>query len=411
MGQAVLISKTLRMLSRYRKDERGNIAIIFALMLPLVVGGAALGVETSYWYLQRLQMQSAADAAAYAGAQAKRSGKDASTITATATRAATDNGYTVATGSTITVNTPPTSGTSGTQAVEVILQTTATRFFSQAFLSSSVNLYARAVAKYTNAGNACVLALNSSGSRTLTFSGSTDVTLNACSVMSNSVASDAAYVGGSAKVNTQCIISVGGVDLNNNVTQTCGSAITKAAPVADPFADLVWPTATGVNTSGTTYIGAGTYSSGLTLQGTVNMAGGNYFINGPFKINANAVVNCTTCSFYLGPNATMKFAGNATINLKAPTDDASGTMNSGILFAGDPAITATMKFLGDSSSHFQGDIYFKKANIEFQGNNTATNGCTHIVGGTVTWTGNASITASCAGQKTIPATYTVALSE
>ena len=30
-------------------SERGNVAIIFALTLPIVAGGAGLGVETSYW--------------------------------------------------------------------------------------------------------------------------------------------------------------------------------------------------------------------------------------------------------------------------------------------------------------------------------------------------------------------------
>ena len=48
-------------------SARGNVALMFALMLPLVIGGAAFGVETTIWYLARLKLQDQADAAAYAG--------------------------------------------------------------------------------------------------------------------------------------------------------------------------------------------------------------------------------------------------------------------------------------------------------------------------------------------------------
>jgi Flp pilus assembly protein TadG len=30
--------------------QRGNVAILFALFLPVIVGGAGFGVETTYWY-------------------------------------------------------------------------------------------------------------------------------------------------------------------------------------------------------------------------------------------------------------------------------------------------------------------------------------------------------------------------
>src|SRR3954452_11366803 len=86
---------------------RGNIAVIFALTLPIVVGGAGLGVETSYWYYSSLKLQAIADAAAYAGALEKIAGSDTTAITAAAATSASSNGLG---GGTIVVNTPPTSG-------------------------------------------------------------------------------------------------------------------------------------------------------------------------------------------------------------------------------------------------------------------------------------------------------------
>ncbi|TIW93359.1 pilus assembly protein TadG-related protein, partial [Mesorhizobium sp.] len=85
--------------------EGGNVATLFALTLPVVVGGAGLGVETSYWYYSSLRLQATADAAAYAGAVEKSWGSDTAAITTTATTSATENG--LGTG-TITVHTPPT---------------------------------------------------------------------------------------------------------------------------------------------------------------------------------------------------------------------------------------------------------------------------------------------------------------
>src|SRR3954452_12219553 len=84
---------------------RGNIAVIFALTLPIVVGGAGLGVETSYWYYSSLKLQAVADAAAYAGALEKISGSDKPTIISAATLSAATNHFDPSTG-TIQVFTP-----------------------------------------------------------------------------------------------------------------------------------------------------------------------------------------------------------------------------------------------------------------------------------------------------------------
>ncbi|TIV09024.1 MAG: hypothetical protein E5W02_22190, partial [Mesorhizobium sp.] len=58
---------------------------MFAFTLPIVVGGAGLGVETSYWYYSSLKLQAIADAAAYAGALEKIQGSDTAAITDAAT--------------------------------------------------------------------------------------------------------------------------------------------------------------------------------------------------------------------------------------------------------------------------------------------------------------------------------------
>ena len=90
------------------------------------------------------------------------------------------------------------------------------------------------------AANACILALSTTLPHAARFSGSSDLNLVGCTVMSNSITSDAVKVQGSAKLSTDCIIAVGNVDLTSGATMTeCPGAITNAPPAADPFADLL----------------------------------------------------------------------------------------------------------------------------------------------------------------------------
>lgn len=398
----------------WAKSERGNVAILFGLMLPLVVGGAAYGVETTYWYLTRLQLQNAADAAAMAGAMDKRSGYTTDTITASATKAATDNGFVNATPNTITVNTPPTTGSSGNQAVEVILTSRAQRFFTGVFTKTNVNVRARAVAKYQSAGNACVLALSSSAGNAANFQGSTNVTLTACSVMSNSLSNSAVAVQGAATLTTECTIAVGGIYSNGGITQTCGSSITGAAPVADPFGGQSIPTScTGTQwlNSNANPLQPGCYPNGIKLSPnqTVTFQPGTYILMGDFDINNNVTATGSGVTFIFMGSSKATFNGGATIQLTAP---ATGTYQ-GMLFMGDRNNTSEQKFLGNASSQMTGNFYFKKGKVTHQGNFNGINGCTQVVADTVDWTGNSNFGVDCStyGMTPIPAIYTVRLSE
>ncbi|MER8665555.1 pilus assembly protein TadG-related protein, partial [Mesorhizobium sp. M1148] len=52
-------------LVRATRARNGNVAVVVAFTLPVVVGGAGLGMETSFWYYSSLKLQAVADAAAY----------------------------------------------------------------------------------------------------------------------------------------------------------------------------------------------------------------------------------------------------------------------------------------------------------------------------------------------------------
>jgi Flp pilus assembly protein TadG len=398
---------------RFCSGKGGNVATIFAFSLPVVIGGAGLGVETSYWYYSSLKLQAIADAAAYAGALEKIAGSDTATITAAAASSAASNGLG---GGTIVVNTPPTSGpNTAKKAVEVILNQNLDRMFTSIFTETKVPEKARAVALINDASKACVLALNQSASQAALFSGSTSVKLTGCSVMSDSIANDSIKVQGSAGLQTDCLITAGGVVLNNPVTTVCKSPITQALPAADPFSSVPAPAATnpcksvnGNKTSQT--LQPGTYCSGMSLNGNVTLSPGVYVVQGSMKINANAVVSGSGVTIFMSGSNTVSMNGNATVTLSAPT---SGTY-SGLLFYGDRTGTAAQStFNGTANSLLTGAIYFPRQQVNYLGNFSGVNGCTQVVADTIQWSGNSTINQNCSslGMKDIPAAQSVAVVE
>src|SRR3974377_1316172 len=62
------LAKTVHALGGLRTDQRGNIAVMMALMLPVLCGFMGLGFEVTDWYLQTRGLQNAADSAALAAA-------------------------------------------------------------------------------------------------------------------------------------------------------------------------------------------------------------------------------------------------------------------------------------------------------------------------------------------------------
>lgn len=400
------------------RGTNANVATIFALTLPIVVGAAGFGVETSYWYYNSLKLQATADAAAYAGALEQISGSDKPTIVAAANQSAATNGLGAGT---IVVNTPPTSGpNTAKKAVEVIVGQNLDRMFTSIFTQSQVPEQARAVALITDASKACMLALDPAASQAALFSGNTTVKVTGCSVMANSIANDAIKVQGSAGLQTDCLITAGGVSLSNPVTTVCAAPITQALPASDPFASLPAPAPTNpcrnVNGGKTTQtLQSGTYCSGMNLNGNVALSSGTYIVQGNLKINAGAVITCAApctngVTIYMAGSSTVSMNGNATVNLSAPT---SG-IYSGVLFYGDrTGAAAQSTFNGTADSLLTGALYFPKQQVNYLGNFSGQNGCTQVVANLIQWSGNSTINQDCTslGMRDIPATQSVALVE
>jgi len=381
---------------KFWKNKRGNIAVLTALMLPVVVGGAGLGVETGYWYYTQLKLQQAADAAVYAADLELHEGNNSEMLTS-ATAAATLNGYTSAS-DTISVATPSATYPSDPRSADVSMTRSVTRGFSAIFKTTPVVLHVTATAKYDPSQNACLLALAKSASNSVWIHGNGAMNISGCVVSSNSISSQSIVTAGSASTSMPCMTTAGGVNLNASVTFTdplCTSAMTNLPPVADPYKNIPLPSpGTCQNWTGTANKTAGTYcESSININKNYTLADGTYIFDGSqVTVNGGGGIDCAACTLIFLNGATISMNGNALITIKAPT---TGTY-AGMLMMGDrTGSPTTMSFTGDPASKMTGTIYFPNDNVVYAGNFSGFNGCTQVVAYTIEWTGNTNLAVDC----------------
>jgi len=133
---------------RMLRDTTAGTTTFVALAGPIVVGALGVGVDTSAWYIEKRKIQQQADAAALGGARIKGLGQTNTTAQAVATRDAERNGYAAGGTTTLTFNSPPTSGTyvGKSTAVEVKITKQLPSLFSSFLLGASARtLSARSV--------------------------------------------------------------------------------------------------------------------------------------------------------------------------------------------------------------------------------------------------------------------------
>lgn len=421
----------MKSLSRYAANRSGSVAVLAAVMLPVLVGGMALGTEASYWYLSQRKLQQAGDLAAYAAASQLRSGRNEARMEASANIVAAKSGARAGEDILVVAYPPETGAFAGdSNAVQVTLSRSQKRFFTLIFANDEVEISTNSVVAIQGGGDACLLALDPTAGGAITVTGSSTVTFDGCDVATNSNAEDAFLMsGGAVEMTTGCVNSVGGVVATDNLNLTDCPAPKEQAPVIeDPYADVVQPDVSGicspsnvgknkqltVETPGeisTLGIPLKRYCGGLTVKGIVTFNPGLYIVDGgTFRVNASAVMTGSNVTFFLTNGAEIAFNGNATLGLIAPT---SGSL-SGILFFGDRSdIGAAHLINGTAGSVLSGAFYTPSADLDYRGNFTGSNGCTQVITRRISFSGNSSLTVDCTaeGTRRIAVDETIALVE
>ncbi len=408
----------LRRLRSVLKAETGAVAIYVAVAIPLFVGGAGLAVDATSWYRAKRNMQSGADAAAYAAAvnlarQGLSQAPDLTAVQSAADDAAGRNGVS----DPVTIHTPPSSGMSmgDVQSVEVIVTEPAPIYFASLFLNSVPQITARAVAKAVVA-DACVWALHPTAMGALTVSGTADVHLD-CGVMVNSNHPSAAL----NQTGSSCL-SATSVTVRGDYSGNCVSPEPEVLVpnYGDPMSGLVAPAVGGctyptlqiIDSGGghghgggaPVSLSPGVYCGGLDIRTNVTLQPGLYIINGGyFRIAGTATVTNTEnasggVTFYLtgsGSNyATVTIQGGADVTLTPMT---TGLL-ANVLFFQDPNApsSGTNLIAGGSTMRLTGIIYLPSQHVDFTGGSSIAQSEILLLASTITFTGTSYLDADYA---------------
>lgn len=390
-------------------DTRGNVLMLSALAMPLMIGAAGLAMDTVQLTLIQRQMQRQADSAALAGALAKAQGAAA----ASAANSSIARDSLVALSKTPVIENAPTAGSyaGNTGAVRVIIESAQTQVFSDMFRSKPPTLRVEATAASMTNGNYCVVSLEKSSAAGITMQGSAGIDMG-CGLATNSKGVPAVTTGGASTVKVSHVAAVGG--LKSSVNYAANTVLLPyAVPQKDPFATLPTPTVPAgcnaqlnvqpnavVNVSNPS--GTACYR-GMNIKGTVTFAPGTYIIDGgTVSFGAQAVVNGSGVTFVLtsatatgNPSAvaTLDMDGGAKVNLTATI---TGTY-AGVLFYQDRRAVAgtTNSVNGNALSKFQGAFYFASQDLSFSGDSGMTTDCVQLVSRRVTFIGNTNIVNVC----------------
>jgi hypothetical protein len=405
---------------RLLRDETGATAIIIGLSTTALMGGAALALDVGLWYNDKRIAQGAADSAAYSAAIDSAAGGSATHVASTAKAIAAQYGQVDGSnGVTVTVNTPPQSGshTTTTGAIEVIIQRTETPLFASFFVNSA-GVAARAVAvpaSTTTNGSYCALVLDSSSAATsatagINASNGAVVDMTGCGVQVNASGSDALYIGGGSTLKAANVSIVGSYTTSNGGTlQVTGSTKTSAPTMSDPYANVAVPTpgtcaATNSWGYGTWTLSPGTYCNGMTFSngakvtltaGTYIVDRGSFTLQGGSTLTATAGVTIVLTSSTGSNYATMSITNGTTLNITAPS---TGAMKGIAVYQDRRAETTNTDAInGGSNINVGGALYFPAQLVSFSNGATSTSTCTQLIAYRVTFTGGAYLRDNCSG--------------
>ena len=404
-------------LRKLLKSERGNVIVIGAATIPLLIGAGAVGMDTIQLGLWKRQLQRTADSAALAGGRALL---QKMVVPDAVRRDLLLNTQVPLLGAPV-IEPPPAAGpyAGDPKAVRVVLRSQQTLPFWSFFTGSSPTLETSATAKIVTTGEFCMMALESGSETAINMTGNSTLNLG-CGIAANSTGSTAIDAKGSTQINATTIMAFGGLDPNNSKFGNA-TILPHSDLQQDPFADRPDPS-TMPGSKGACVpaeplvkdgkLGPGCYSS-FDLNETVTLAKGTYYIK-------DTLANFGSQARISGEEVTLVFTGEgdnigkfdmdgqATLSLTAPKEG-SGADYPGIVLLRDPSrLTMDIfKINGGQELKLEGAMYFPKTRLWFNGNSDVSAKCLQIVAQQMEFKGGANITNDCSGGygKGLPVTY------
>lgn len=391
------------------RDENGQALIITVLCMTCLLGFTALATDVGVMLREKRLAQTAADAAAIAGAL--EINYSSSSVTNAGLAAAGQNGFTAASsgvtttnGTTVTINYPPTSGPHAGVAnyVEAIATQKQPTIFMNLFGFGSMNVSARAVAENGGSSSNCVTVLSDKPAA-MSLQGSFNVTAPNCGIVVDSTASNALCVTGTAGQITAGSVGVVGGDsggscnsaAKDSTPQPVTGMVAQSDPIISQDPGFTWPDPTQLSCSaptggvltGTIPAPAGgiaCYSGDVTLNSVV-------FPTGTFVFTGNVTVNTSLQTATIAQGGTALDINNGTFTVNTGTTLGMYGLQSelGIVLMMPPtnSNTITIQF-GNSTGTIEGIIYAPAGNLFLHDSGGDTNGGINLIADLVVGTLN-----------------------
>lgn len=351
------------------RDERGAIALKFAVMVPTllcVVGGA---IDFSIVSDQKSRLQAAADAGSIAAAKelgmsdAKKENVQA-IVTSVVERFMLTNHNGDANALTVTAEVHDTP-------LEVDVQATLKMgpTISSAFGLGVEKIDARSVARIVGRPNICILGLDPSAIGTISLEQNARVTGNDCAVYSNSDHANSIKSKNSATLTAKLICARGGK--SGGPGNFSPEPLTDCPGFEDPLADRPEPLVKActenslVLSASMLTLNPGVYCGGLHVTGNSKVAlkPGVYIIkDGPLLVDGGASISGDGVGFFFtGKDAYFDFAAASSIDLAAPED---GELAGLLMFeARAQPGTASHRIQSNDARRLIGTIYLSRGEL------------------------------------------------
>ncbi len=239
-----MITKIRRHIANMAGCSSGNATLLVALGMPVLIGGAGLGVDMTQWYMWKRELQFAVDQSAVAGAWAMADEDTESTYQQRALQEFNAN-----LSVTDDFNDAPSitlADYAGGNLNSVAVSATATKTlpFTNFLVGGSTTIYAYAQASFEEGTTftSCLVALDEEETGALTIGGNSVLTAS-CGLAALSVADEAISVDGNPTVDAGWILAAGGIDqwLKDN---TDDIILEHMEGLFDPFGELEPPNPT-----------------------------------------------------------------------------------------------------------------------------------------------------------------------
>ena len=398
-GSLVRLLKSFKLLAR---NDRGNVLILTAMGLPIMIGGAGFGVDMAQWYLWQRELQTAVDAAALSGAYSQAQNKPYLTSAETELARNVDTA-TLKSRSATLGSWPVAAPTPLNNAVTVTASTQRTLPFSAMFLQTAPTISAAATAAVITDGEHCMISLEEEASSAVKVSGNALLSLG-CGIASNSRAAPAIVLEGNAQVEASPLSAVGSITASDENLIGDSTIRPYSVEQSNPFEGVTYsgsPTARTYDKN-VAQLQPGSYAGGLDLKASHTMAPGLYVVDGGvFRVNANESLTGSGVTIVLKNGATLEMNGTANIALTASTASSPGVPSNlhGVLIfedestAGTTVRTSTIN--GNANLHLGGAIYLPRQNMQINGNSNPTTECLLLVSKTIDVSGSTEIENSC----------------